>query len=94
MLAAIKPLDLTQDEPVKLYEHGDLWLGRLRRLKQLGELPAGMLVPAEGHAPDDVRCYRAYTEILSELADLKVEVTEAGKNARILQFAHEHVVPT
>ena len=40
-----------------------------------------------------VRRYRAYTDILRELAELKVEVTEADNNAGILQFAHAHVVP-
>ena len=91
VLAAIKPLDLTQDEPVKIYEHGDLWVGRLRRLKQLGALPAGMLVPVEGPKADDPRRYRAYTDIVRELAELPVEVTEAANNARILAFAQARV---
>lgn len=91
VLAAIKPLDLTQDEPVKIYEHGDLWVGRLRRLTQLGALPAGMLVPVEGPKADDPRRYRAYTDIVRELGELNVEVTQAANSARILAFAHENV---
>lgn len=91
VLAAIKPLDLTQDEPVKIYEHGDLWVGRLRRLTQLGALPAGMLVPVEGPEADDPRRYRAYTDIVRELGELNVEVTQAANSARILAFAHENV---
>lgn len=87
VLAAIKPLDLTQDEPVKIYEHGDLWVGRLRRLKQLGALPAGMLVPVEGPNVADLRRFRAYTDIVRELGEMDVEVTEAANNARILEFA-------
>ena len=91
VLAAIKPLDLTQDEPVKIYEHGDLWVGRLRRLKQLGALPAGMLVPVEGPKADDLRRYRAYADIVNELGAIDIEVTEAANNARILEFAQARV---
>ena len=91
VLAAIKPLDLTQDEPVKIYEHGDLWVGRLRRLTQLGALPAGMLVPVEGPKADDPRRYRAYTDIIRELGELNVEVTQAANSERILAFAQASV---
>lgn len=91
VLAAIKPLDLTQDEPVKVYEHGDLWVGRLRRLKNLGALPAGMLVPVEGPTVKGTRLYQAYADIVRELADMGVEVTEAANNAKILEFARARV---
>jgi Protein of unknown function (DUF3037) len=91
ILAAIKPLDLTQDEPVKIYEHGDLWVGRLRRLKHLGALPAGMLVPVDGPETSDVRRYQAYAEIVRELGEMNIEVTQAVDNERILAFAQARV---
>lgn len=91
VLAAIKPLDLTQDEPVKIYEHGDLWIGRLKRLKQLGALPAGMLVPVEGPEVDDARRHQAYADIVRELGEMKIEVTQASNNERILEFAQASV---
>ena len=91
VLAAIKPLDLTQDEPVKIYEHGDLWVGRLRRLKHLGALPADMLVAVEGPQPDDMRRYQAYADIVRELDELNIEVTQAANNERILGFAQARV---
>jgi len=91
VVAAIKPLDLTQDEPVKIYEHGGLWVQRLRRLQHLNALPAGMLVPVEGPKAEDARRYRAYAEIVSELRELRVEVTDAANNARILAFAEANV---
>lgn len=91
VLAAIKPLDLTQDEPVKVYEHGDLWVGRLRRLKLLGALPAGMLVPVEGPMLKGTRLYQAYEAIVGELGDMGIEVTEAANNTKILEFAQARV---
>jgi Protein of unknown function (DUF3037) len=87
VLAAIKPLDLTQDEPVKIYEHGDLWIGRLKRLKQLGALPGEMLVPVEGPSSADARRFQAYTDIVRELGQMNVEVTQAQNNQRIVAFA-------
>lgn len=91
VVAAIKPLDLTQDEPVKIYEHGGLWVQRLRRLQHLNALPAGMLVPVEGPKADDARRFHAYAEIVRELRELDVEVTDAANNARILEFAEASV---
>ena len=91
VLAAIKPLDLTQEEPVKIYEHGLLWVGRLRRLKQLDALPAGILVPVDGPQVGDPPRHRAYAAIVDDLREIGVEVTQATNNARILEFAQESV---
>ena len=91
VLAAIKPLDLTQLEPGKIYEHGDLWIGRLRRLKQLGALPARMLVPVNGPQVGDPPRHRAYVAIVDELRAIGVEVTQATDHARILEFVQESV---
>jgi len=49
---AIKPLDLDKAEPTDVYEHGDAWVGRVRRLRQAGALPDRVvypvLLPADG----------------------------------------------
>ena len=74
-----------------IYEHGDLWIGRLKRLKQLGALPAGMLVPVEGPKVDDARRYHAVADIVRELDEMNIEVTQAANNARILEFAQASV---
>ena len=74
-----------------IYEHGDLWIGRLKRLKQLGALPAGMLVPVEGPKVDDARRYQAVADIVRELGEMNIEVTQAANNARILEFAQASV---
>ena len=36
---ALKPLDLLRPEPTNIIEHGDAWIQRVRRLKQIGRLP-------------------------------------------------------
>jgi hypothetical protein len=53
---AVKPLDLVRPEPTKVFEHGDLWMQRMRRLEQRHCLPAEMIfpvsVPAAGPTAD------------------------------------------
>lgn len=87
VLAAIKPLDLTQDEPAKIYEHGDLWIGKLRRLQHLKALPVEMLVPVEGPHVGDTQRRRAYDEVVKEFLHIGVKVTQASDKAQILEFA-------
>lgn len=90
-VAAIKPLDLTQDEPTKIYTHGDLWLGHIRRLKALHLQPQGLLVAAQGPAADDVKRYRAYNDIVGELRMLDVTVVDSSDARGILGFAKTYV---
>lgn len=90
-VAAIKPLDLTQDEPTKIYTHGDLWLGHIRRLKALHLQPQGLLVAAEGPLADDVKRFRAYNDILGELRLLEVTVVDRSDARGIVGFARTYV---
>ncbi|MDP2367719.1 DUF3037 domain-containing protein [Rhodoferax sp.] len=90
-VAAIKPLDLTQDEPTKIYTHGDLWLGHFRRLKALNLRPQGLLVAAEGPLAEDVKRFRAYNDILDELRQLDVSVVDRADARGIVEFARAYV---
>ena len=90
-VAAIKPLDLTQDEPTKIYTHGDAWLGHIRRLKALHLQPKGFLIAAEGPAVDDVKRFRAYQDIVDELRALDVTVVDRADAHGIVEFAKTYV---
>lgn len=90
-VAAIKPLDLTQDEPTKIYTHGDLWLGHFRRLKALNLQPQGVLIAAEGPQAEDVKRFRAYNDILGELRQLNVSVVDRADARGIVEFAKAYV---
>lgn len=83
----IKPLFLGQDEPGKIYTHGDLWLSRIRRLKMLKALPAETLFAVE---PPDVRYERridAANAIKKELVDLGIKVVSVLDQVKIQEFA-------
>lgn len=90
-VAAIKPLDLTQDEPTKIYTHGDLWLGHIRRLRALHLQPQGLLIAAEGPNADDTKRFRAYNDIVGELRLMDVTVVDRADARSIVQFAKTYV---
>ena len=91
IVAAIKPLDLTQDEPTKIYTHGDLWLGHVRRLQVLKLQPAGLLFAAEGPSVKDAKRHRAYNDIVGELREMDVTVVDRADASGIIQFARTYV---
>ncbi len=90
-IAAIKPLDLTQDEPTKIYNHGDLWLAHIKRLRALDLQPEGLLVAAEGPLAEDVKRFRAYSDIVGELRLMDVTVVDRADAGGILEFARTYV---
>lgn len=87
---AMKPLDLDRDEPTKIYEHGDTWITRVQRLKQIGQLPEGMLFALREPKGSEKRV-RAAMEIRTELAkqDVRIVTLEDGAaaEAAIVEFA-------
>lgn len=91
-VAAIKPLDLTQDEPTKIFTHGDAWLGHIRRLSTLHLKPQGFLIATEGPAVEDVKRLRAYQDIVNELRSLDVTVVDRADADGIVTFAKRYVL--
>lgn len=69
---AIKPIYLGHDEPSKLYEHGDLWIGKVKRLKAFKSLPDDTLFIAEapfGNPSQKLKA--AFDNVLCELSEVK-----------------------
>jgi hypothetical protein len=89
-VAAIKPLDLAQDEPQKIYDHGDLWTQRLARLRRMGLLPQGLLIPADRPPQNDLRRAKAFMDIERELTGLGALVTQAAAADEIVTFARRY----
>jgi hypothetical protein len=82
---ALKPLDLDRRDPSAITDHGDAWIGRVRRLKEIERLPERMIfavraAPAGGPG-------EAARDILDRLRDEGVTVGDAGDTERILQLA-------
>lgn len=85
-LRAIKPLDLDRDEPTKIYDHGDAWIKRVERLRQVNQLPEGMLFTVREATTDEKRI-KACQQIRKELVRLDVNVLVSGDENGVLEFA-------
>ena len=82
---AIKPLNLAQSTPTRIYTHGDEWIAKVRRLKSVDSLPEEFLFVVKFPADDDARA--AAEEICDGLLQLGVSVAEVGDVDAILDFA-------
>lgn len=87
LIKAIKPLYLAQDEPNKIYEHGDRWVAKVQRLSRARLLPPRVLFPL--HAPEegDRKRYSAYANIRDDLTRLGAETAALQDEESIVQFA-------
>lgn len=85
----IKPLFLAHDEPSKIYDHGGIWVTKIRRLKKHQLLPENTLFATDEATYDDnAKRRNAAQEITAELRDMGVKVVPASDNAGIIQFAN------
>ncbi|MCP1510984.1 DUF3037 domain-containing protein [Pseudomonas rhodesiae] len=65
---AIKPLHLGHEESGKIYEHGDAWISRVRRLSAKGQLPPDTLFVAGPPIAGKPKLFKAYKEVSIELS--------------------------
>lgn len=84
--AAIKPLNLDQQDASRIIDHGGQWAVRVHALRKRGFLPDRVLFPVKGPEDDSPRG-RAKAEVVSELKNLGVEVAPFGDQAAVIQFA-------
>lgn len=82
---AIKPLNLAQQEPNKILDHGLHWIARLRRLRLHAQLPREMLFAVD-QAPTGKQAVAA-NEVVGELRELGTAVVPAYDEASIIDFA-------
>lgn len=82
---AIKPLNLAQSTPTKVYTRGDEWIAKVRRLQRIESLPGAFLFVVK--KPEDPECHAAANEICDGLEQLGVQVVEIKDEKAILKFA-------
>ncbi|MBX3615963.1 DUF3037 domain-containing protein [Nitrosomonas sp.] len=83
----IKPLNLAQEKPSKIIDHGNLWRSRIEELKRRKKLPEKVLFTVTG--PDDVGTNRhhAYEETVGRLHECGIEIEDYTNKAQIIKFA-------
>ena len=84
---AIKPLDLNKRGPTEILEHGDHWIARVKRLRDIDAAPARMLFTV--HFPHDDLGKRvdAAKRVIGGLQEEGTEVIRYEEEAAILAFA-------
>ena len=81
---ALKPLDLDRADPTSIVDHGDAWIGRVRRLKEIHRLPERLVFAvraAETGLPGD-----AARDIIKKLRQEAVLVGDAGDTEQIVSL--------
>lgn len=85
-LRAIQPLHFDRTEPEKIIEHGNLWVGKLDTLKDLGELPEDILIPVEPPHTQQKEFQQAWAMTQKKLANFG-DLTDASNEKEIEKFA-------
>ena len=83
----IKPFNLAQDEANRIFDHGDAWLQKVRRLRKRNLLPREVLFAVAAPPESDVKRFGAYQEICVELRQADVRLVEQLQMTEIEQFA-------
>lgn len=83
----IKPFHLNQAETVGIYEHGDAWLQKIKRLRDRRLLPEAVLFAVKAPPQADAKRHAAYNEICSDLRQLDVQTVDENADRQIADFA-------
>ncbi len=86
-LKIIKPLRLNHEAPMQIYEHGDVWLQKIRRLRNRNLLPPAVLFAIRPPAAQAPLHFNAYQEICRELHSLHVQTVPEDAQQQIAEFA-------
>ncbi|MAS94567.1 MAG: hypothetical protein CMO55_15315 [Verrucomicrobiales bacterium] len=82
---AIKPLNLDQATPTRIYTHGDEWVAKVRRLQRVDCLPGEFLFVVKRPKESEER--DAADEICEALVGLGVQVVDVDDEEAIIEFA-------
>ena len=82
---AIKPLNLAQSTPTRIYTHGDEWIAKVNRLKRLRRLPDRFLFAVR--KPVDPEGEAAADDICQSLEKAGAEIANVNDEQKILEFA-------
>lgn len=83
----IKPFNLNQSDPNGIYAHGDIWIPRIRRLRERKLLPEDTLFTVALPPESDIKRYEASQEIVRGLESVQVRVMQQNADDRIREFA-------
>jgi hypothetical protein len=93
---AIKPLHLGHASPTKIFDHGDRWLQKVRRLRQFGCLPERVIFPVQLPTKDsDFAEERAEVAhlVLDDFRKEGIEVVQEANFPELRKLLQVEIVP-
>ncbi len=82
----IKPMHLAHEDPLRILDHGNQWLGRLRHLERVHALPEAMLL-AVTQPPMHTDRHDAFDEVRRDLENLGATFAASNDEQAVLGFA-------
>lgn len=82
----IKPLHLAYDDSLRILDHGNQWLGRLRHLERVKALPKSLLLSVT-EPPANTERFGAFEEVRRDLTNLGAVFAASNDERALIQFA-------
>ena len=86
-IKVIKPFRLNQEEHLDIFEHGDAWLQKIKRLRGRNLLPQSVLFAVKAPPPAEAKRFAAFQEICTDLQHLDVQTVDDTAEQAIKAFA-------
>jgi len=83
---AIKPLNLAQNDSSKIFDHGEQWVNRVKRLQKIKAAPREILFTVN-EPPVGSRMHSAFDEVCAELQAQGARILPAADEVAIIRFA-------
>lgn len=83
----IKPINLAQDDPAQIFDHGWAWMGKIKKLRGMGLLYNDVLLAVKSPRVEDKPEFDMYNEVVKTLKSENIIVAQANDKDKILQFA-------
>jgi Protein of unknown function (DUF3037) len=84
---ALRPLNFDLPTPTEIFNHGDTWINRLRRLQRNGFRPDRCLFTTRAPKDADSLKQKAFAEIRKELLIDEIEMVAEDDAGKIIEFA-------
>ncbi|ENT6808501.1 DUF3037 domain-containing protein [Vibrio vulnificus] len=87
-IKAIKPLCFNQSSALKLFDHGEFWIARVKHLINARAIEANnFLFALEEPETKNGKLLGTFRDLRNQMEDLGVKVLDAGESKEILEFA-------
>jgi hypothetical protein len=84
----IKPLHLAHEDPIRIFDHGNQWVARLKHLQRVQAFPEALFL-AVTEPPFDSEGHAAFEEVRQGLAETGAMIAASTNERALIDFARE-----